>query len=143
MMMKEGSDLKMPSRHWIRDQRRETLPASVYRAWREQNKESRSWMARVHRMLHIFISARPGRSRPEWTGEVVPGYEAMVIDEARIAPVPDGTPGLLAVRGPTAAGISPAVYRQQQYVRTGWNIPVTFTSAIPRGSIITSAERRT
>ena len=124
MMMKEGSDLKnaVSSLRFVISAG-ETLPASVYRAWQEQTGIEILDGLGSTEMLHIFISARPGRSRPGVTGEVVPGYEAMVIDEARIAPVPDGTPGLLAVRGPTGCRYLAAVYRQQQYVRTGWNIP--------------------
>ena len=53
--------------------------------------------------LHMFISNRPGRSRPGTTGEVIPGYEARVVDEKEFQPVPDGQPGLLAVRGPTGS----------------------------------------
>ncbi|HYR44664.1 MAG TPA: AMP-binding protein, partial [Terriglobia bacterium] len=79
----------------------ETLPASVYRSWRElTNIEVLDGIGSTE-MLHIFISARPGRSRAGATGEVVPGYQAMVIDEGSMQPVPDGTPGLLAVKGPT------------------------------------------
>ena len=53
-------------------------------------------------MLHIFISNRPGRSRPGSTGEVVAGYEARIEDDDG-QPVPDGTPGNLYVRGSSAA----------------------------------------
>jgi benzoate-CoA ligase family protein len=53
-------------------------------------------------MLHIFISGRPGRTRAGATGEVVPGYEAKIVDDDG-NPVPDGTPGHLYVRGSSAA----------------------------------------
>jgi benzoate-CoA ligase family protein len=53
-------------------------------------------------MLHIFISGRPGRTRAGATGEIVAGYEAKIVDDDG-APVPDGTPGHLYVRGSSAA----------------------------------------
>jgi benzoate-CoA ligase family protein len=53
-------------------------------------------------MLHIFISGRPGRTRPGATGEIVDGYEAKIVDDDG-NPVPDGTPGNLYVRGSSAA----------------------------------------
>jgi acyl-coenzyme A synthetase/AMP-(fatty) acid ligase len=53
-------------------------------------------------MLHIFISGRPGRTRAGATGEIVAGYEARIVDDDG-APVADGTPGHLYVRGSSAA----------------------------------------
>jgi acyl-coenzyme A synthetase/AMP-(fatty) acid ligase len=53
-------------------------------------------------MLHIFISGRPGRTRAGATGEIVAGYEAKIVDDDG-APVPDGAPGHLYVRGSSAA----------------------------------------
>jgi 2-aminobenzoate-CoA ligase len=71
-------------------------------------------------MLHIFIAAREDQIRPGATGLPVPGYEAKVVDEAG-AEVPRGTPGRLAVRGPTGCRYL-ADPRQEQYVQHGWNI---------------------
>ncbi|MDN5861297.1 MAG: AMP-binding protein [Pseudonocardia sp.] len=71
-------------------------------------------------MLHVFISAADDDIRPGATGRVVPGYEARIVDEDG-APVPDGTPGRLAVRGPTGCRYL-ADARQQVYVQAGWNI---------------------
>ena len=51
-------------------------------------------------MLHVFISAADDDIRPGATGRAVPGYQAAVLD-AEGNPVPDGTPGRLAVIGPT------------------------------------------
>ncbi len=56
------------------------------------------------------------------TGQVVPGYEAMVVDE-NFEQVPDGAAGLLAVRGPTGCRYLSLPERQKEYVRDGWNIP--------------------
>jgi benzoate-CoA ligase family protein len=51
---------------------------------------------------HIYISARPGRTRAGSVGEIVPGYEARIVGEDG-AELPDGETGRLWVRGPTAA----------------------------------------
>lgn len=71
-------------------------------------------------MLHVFISAADGDARPGATGLVVPGFRAAVLDEAGDA-VPDGTPGKLAVKGPTGCRYL-ADDRQRSYVRNGWNL---------------------
>ncbi|GAA3151635.1 benzoate-CoA ligase family protein [Nonomuraea salmonea] len=52
--------------------------------------------------LHIFISNRPGQVRPGTSGTVVPGYEVRLLDEHG-APVADGEPGHLYVRGDSIA----------------------------------------
>jgi benzoate-CoA ligase len=49
-------------------------------------------------ILHIFISNRLGRVRPGSAGELVPGYEARIVDEAG-DDVADGTVGNLLIKG--------------------------------------------
>jgi 2-aminobenzoate-CoA ligase len=71
-------------------------------------------------MLHIFIAAAGDDIRPGATGLPVPGYAARVIGPDG-QPVPDGTPGLLAVVGPTGCRYL-ADPRQQRYVWDGWNV---------------------
>ncbi|QUH03356.1 AMP-binding protein [Saccharopolyspora erythraea] len=71
-------------------------------------------------LLHIFISAADDDIRPGSTGRVVPGFEAVVLDDEG-SPVPDGQPGRLAVCGPTGCRYL-ADPRQQVYVQGGWNI---------------------
>lgn len=71
-------------------------------------------------MLHIFIAAREDEVRPGATGKPVPGYEAKVIGPDG-QEVPDGTPGRLAVRGPTGCRYL-ADDRQIAYVIDGWNV---------------------
>jgi 2-aminobenzoate-CoA ligase len=71
-------------------------------------------------MLHIFIAAADDDIRPGATGRPVPGYAARVIGPDG-EPVPDGTPGSLAVIGPTGCRYL-ADPRQQSYVRGGWNV---------------------
>jgi 2-aminobenzoate-CoA ligase len=101
----------------------ETLPASVYRAWRDSTGIEVLDGIGSTEMLHIFVSSRPGRSRAGATGEVVPGYQAVVLDEKSLQPVPDGEPGLIAVKGPTGCRYLHLTYQQQKYVRKRWNIP--------------------
>src|SRR6185436_17015790 len=48
--------------------------------------------------LHMFISNRPGAVRPGSSGQLVPGYQARVLDE-RGEPVPAGEIGNLFVSG--------------------------------------------
>ena len=49
-------------------------------------------------VLHTFIANRAGRARPGSSGEIVPGYEARLVDEAG-APVPTGEVGNLLIKG--------------------------------------------
>jgi benzoate-CoA ligase len=53
-------------------------------------------------MLHIYLSNRPGQVRYGTTGTPVPGYDIELRGDGG-APVPDGEPGDLYVRGPSAA----------------------------------------
>jgi 2-aminobenzoate-CoA ligase len=71
-------------------------------------------------MLHIFISSADEDIRVGSTGRAVPGYEAAILD-AEGKPVPDGTPGRLAVKGPTGCRYL-ADDRQRAYVADGWNL---------------------
>src|SRR5204863_10086569 len=70
--------------------------------------------------LHIFIAAADDDIRPGATGKPVPGYRAMVVDEA-MQPLPAGQLGRLAVRGPTGCRYL-ADERQKDYVVKGWNM---------------------
>ena len=71
-------------------------------------------------MLHVFIASSDEEIRPGSTGRPVPGYVARIIDHDGRA-VPDGQPGLLAVKGPTGCRYL-SDDRQQTYVRDGWNV---------------------
>lgn len=71
-------------------------------------------------MLHVFISAAGDLIRPGSTGIPVPGYEAKIVNREG-ATVPPGTPGLLAVRGPTGCRYLKDM-RQKDYVKAGWNL---------------------
>src|SRR5215471_15218837 len=124
MMMKQSAELRdeLRSLRFVVNSG-ETLPASVYRAWRASTGIEILDGLGSTEMLYIFISSRVGRSRPGVTGETVPGYQALVIDQKTMHPVPDGQPGLLAVKGPTGCRYLHLTDYQQKYVRQGWNIP--------------------
>ncbi|MFE4703529.1 AMP-binding protein [Streptomyces sp. NPDC056738] len=98
----------------------ENLPATTWRDW-----QGRTGLGVINgigatELLHIFISAADGDIRPGTTGRPVPGWQARVVDTDG-TPVPDGEPGLLAVRGPVGCRYL-ADPRQREYVRGGWNI---------------------
>jgi len=98
----------------------EALPKTVFEAWQAATGLQLMDGIGATELLHIFIAATEDRIRPGATGLPVPGYQAKVVDEAG-AEVPRGTPGRLAVRGPTGCRYL-ADPRQAQYVQHGWNI---------------------
>jgi 2-aminobenzoate-CoA ligase len=100
----------------------EPLPAATYDEWLERTgKETLDGIGSTE-MFHIFISSLPGRVRPGATGVPVPGYDCRVVDESGEA-VPRGTPGLVAIKGPTGCTYWRKPERQAEYVRFGgWNV---------------------
>lgn len=98
----------------------EALPRATFEEWKKATGISIMDGIGATELLHIFIAAREGEIRPGSTGRPVPGYEARVIDENGNE-VPDGTPGRLAVRGPTGCRYL-ADERQKKYVENCWNI---------------------
>jgi 2-aminobenzoate-CoA ligase len=98
----------------------EALPGATRRLWREATGIEIIDGIGSTEMLHIFISADEAHAREGATGTVVPGYEACILDDAG-RPVPPGTVGRLAVRGPTGCRYLDDA-RQQQYVQHGWNL---------------------
>ncbi len=98
----------------------EVLPLPTYQAWLNATGIQLMDGIGATEMLHIFISAPVEAIRPGSTGLPVPGYEAMVIDDAGNR-CPAGTAGRLAVRGPIGCRYL-ADDRQLNYVANGWNI---------------------
>jgi 2-aminobenzoate-CoA ligase len=98
----------------------EALPKATFDAWFEATGIKLMDGIGATEMLHIFIAAAEGEIRPGSTGKPVPGYEAQVIDQDG-RPVPPGTIGRLAVRGPTGCRYL-ADERQRNYVQNGWNV---------------------
>lgn len=98
----------------------ENLPAATWQAWNRRTGHRIINGIGATELLHIFISAADEAIRPGTTGRPVPGWHARVVDDSG-APLPDGEPGLLAVRGPVGCRYL-SDERQLQYVRHGWNI---------------------
>jgi 2-aminobenzoate-CoA ligase len=99
----------------------ETLPLPVFEAWQRATGIKIVDGIGSTEMLHIFISAAGDDIRPGATGKPIPGYQAMVVDEAG-KPAPPNTIGRLAVRGPTGCRYLDMPEQQQKYVQNGWNL---------------------
>jgi benzoate-CoA ligase family protein len=79
----------------------EALPQHVHRRWLDTYGVEVLEGVGSSELYHIYLSNRPGRARPGSVGEVVPGYEAKLLDGAQRA-VPDGEPGELWMSGESA-----------------------------------------
>lgn len=98
----------------------ETLPEATWRAWKDATGIDLIDGIGATEMLHIFISASDGDIRPGYTGRAVPGYRAQIVDDD-MQVLPPGSPGRLAVQGPTGCRYLDDE-RQLSYVRDGWNL---------------------
>ena len=76
----------------------EALPDEIYKRWRERFGVEIIDGIGTTEILHIFLSNRPGQSRPGSSGVAVPGYEAIIVDDDG-RPVPQGEIGNLRVKG--------------------------------------------
>ncbi len=76
----------------------EALPADIQRRWEQAFHVPILDGIGSTEILHIFISNRMGDIRPGSSGKLVPGYEALIVDEAGW-PVPTGDIGNLLIHG--------------------------------------------
>jgi acyl-coenzyme A synthetase/AMP-(fatty) acid ligase len=80
----------------------EALPEELYRRWVECFGVEVLDGVGSSEAYHIYLSNRPGAVRPGSVGQVVPGYEARIVDgEGRDCP--DGEPGELWISGESTA----------------------------------------
>jgi 2-aminobenzoate-CoA ligase len=98
----------------------EALPAATREQWRQATGLNMIDGIGSTEMLHIFISAAGDDIRPGATGKPIPGYQACILDDDG-NPLPPGTVGRLAVKGPTGCRYL-ADPRQRNYVFNGWNL---------------------
>lgn len=80
----------------------EPLPAPLYRRWRERAGLELLDSVGSTEVGYIYICSRPGRVRPGCSGELVPGYEARLVDEAG-REVRPGRVGDLWIKGDSVA----------------------------------------
>ena len=99
----------------------ETLPKATWEAFYEATGIKLIDGLGSTEMLHIFISANSDEMCPGYTGKVIPGYQAKIVDD-NLEELPYGKAGLLAVKGPTGCRYLDDP-RQSNYVREGWNFP--------------------
>ena len=98
----------------------EMLPADTRAQWLAATGIEMTECLGSTELLHAFIGCKPGAVRPGATGQVVPGYEACIVNEHGER-LPPGHIGRLAVRGPTGCRYLDDD-RQLDYVRHGWNL---------------------
>ena len=98
----------------------EALPKATSDAWHEATGIRLIDGLGATELIHIFISARPEDVRPGATGKPLPGYQAVLLDDANQS-LPLGSTGRLAVSGPTGCRYL-ADERQREYVIDGWNV---------------------
>jgi 2-aminobenzoate-CoA ligase len=98
----------------------EALPDATRTLWREATGVEMLDGIGATELIHIFIAAAGRDVRRGAIGRAVPGYEVAVLDD-QLRPVPHGTVGRLAVRGPTGCRYL-ADERQRAYVQGGWNL---------------------
>ncbi len=99
----------------------EHLPQATFEAWEEATGLRIVDGIGSTEMLHIFISESGAGAKAGSTGRVVPGYQAMIVDEDG-SPLPPGGIGRLAVKGPTGCRYLGDPERQAAYVQNGWNL---------------------
>jgi benzoate-CoA ligase len=80
----------------------EPLPRNIIERWQDRFGLDILDGIGSTEILHIYISNRPGNVRPGSTGQIVPGYEAKIVDEDG-NPLPPGQVGTLLIKGDSIA----------------------------------------
>ena len=110
----------------------EPLTPAVERHWAAATGLPLEQFIGTTEMLHIFVTASQPDVSPgiNTLGKSVPGYDVAVLDPQSFKPVPNGVPGLLAVRGPTGTVYWNKPDQQSKVVINGWNV---FQDLVTRG----------
>ncbi|MCY3752442.1 MAG: AMP-binding protein [Gammaproteobacteria bacterium] len=98
----------------------EKLPLPTYEEWLAATGLRMIDIFGSTEMIHVFISAVGDEIRPGASGKAITGYRACILDDDN-RPAAPGTPGRLALKGPTGCKYL-ADERQKNYVVNGWNL---------------------
>ncbi len=80
----------------------EALPADIFHRWKKEfNVDILDGIGSTE-VVHIYISNRTDDIRPGSTGQLVPGYEAKIVDE-NLNELPQGEIGTVLIRGDSTA----------------------------------------
>ena len=99
----------------------EALPDATRQLWKQASGLEMIDGIGGTEMIHVFVSSPPDEVRRGAIGRVVPGYIAQIVDDD-MNPLPNGTAGRLAIKGPTGCRYL-ADERQRRFVQAGWNLP--------------------
>lgn len=80
----------------------ESLPAPIYREWKDITGIELIDGIGSTEALHIYISNRPDNVKPGTAGRLIPPFETRIVDDDG-CPVKPGTPGHLHLKGPSLA----------------------------------------
>jgi benzoate-CoA ligase len=80
----------------------EPLPKPLYEKWLDRYGVEILDGIGSTEILHIFISNRPGKVKPGSTGQIVPGYEAKIVDDDG-RELGNGEVGTLLIKGDSIA----------------------------------------
>jgi benzoate-CoA ligase family protein len=92
----------------------EALPAALFHAWKSRFGHELLDVVGSTEALHDFIANRPGRARPGASGQIVPGFEARLVDDDGCL-VPTGTVGHLLIKGDSTA---PCYWNRHELTKT-------------------------
>ena len=80
----------------------EALPVALFHAWKSRFGHELLDVVGSTEALHDFIANRPGHVRPGSSGQVIPGFEARLVDDEG-RPVVTGGVGQLLIKGDSTA----------------------------------------
>ncbi len=116
---REGRDFDLSSVRWGVSAG-EALPAALYHRFRERFRVEILDAIGSTECAHMFIANRPGAVRPGSSGQIIPGYEARLLDDEG-RPVPAGDIGNLYIRSDaTCAGYWNQHEKTKETIQGDW-----------------------
>jgi benzoate-CoA ligase family protein len=91
----------------------EVLPAALFHAWQARFGHELLDVVGSTEALHDFIANRPGAARAGSSGQVIPGFEARLVDDQG-RPVAPGMVGQLLIKGDST---SPGYWNRHEHTK--------------------------